>query len=71
MEQKTRIEIVLKIDHQKRESVDKALEQLYEQIGNQVKTIFKTITSDNGSEFAGIHEMLKKQPFFCTPLCTK
>src|SRR5699024_1207701 len=69
VERKTRFEIVLKIDQQKQKSVDQAMEHLYEQLGNQAETIFKTITSDNGSEFAGIYEMLKGKTdvFFSHP----
>jgi len=59
VERKTRFEILLKIDQQDQENVDQAMNQLYKQLGDQAKTIFKTITSDNGSEFAGIYEILK------------
>src|SRR5690625_4393185 len=58
VERKTRFEIMLKINQQDQESVDRAMNDLYNQLGDQVKNIFKTITSDNGSEFAGIYEML-------------
>src|SRR5690625_432590 len=69
VERKTRFEIVLKIEQQKQESVDQAMGHLYEQLGDQAETIFKTITSDNGSEFAGIYEMLKETTdvFFAHP----
>jgi len=58
VERKTRFEIMLKINQKSKEFVNKAMQQLYERIGNQAADLFKTITSDNGSEFAGIYEML-------------
>src|SRR5699024_11749526 len=60
VEWKTCFEILLKIDQQDQENVDQAMNQLYKQLGDQAETIFKTITSDNGSEFAGIYEMLRE-----------
>lgn len=39
--------------------VDQVMKQLYERIGEQATCLFKTITSDNGSEFAAIYEILK------------
>jgi len=69
VERKTRFEIVLKIDQQDQENVDQAINRLYEQLGDHARDIFKTITSDNGSEFAGIYEMLKDKTdvFFAHP----
>ncbi len=69
VERKTRFEIMLKIDQQDQPKVDLAMNNLYEQLGNQAEDIFKTITSDNGSEFAGIYEMLKgvTDVFFAHP----
>ena len=58
VERKTRFKIMLKIHQKSKEFVNKAMKQLYERIGNQAANLFKTITSDNGSEFAGIYEML-------------
>ncbi len=58
VERKTRFEIMLKIDQQDQPSVDLAMNDLYEQLGDHKKDVFKTITSDNGSEFAGIYEIL-------------
>ena len=54
VERKTRLEIMLKIDQQDQANVDQAMNHLYKQLGDQAENIFKTITSDNGSEFAGI-----------------
>jgi len=58
VERKTRFEIMLKIDQQDQLKVDQAMSTLYSQLGSQADDIFKTITSDNGSEFAGIYELL-------------
>src|SRR5690625_7990625 len=49
---------MLKIDQQDQLKVDQAMSTLYSQLGSQADDIFKTITSDNGSEFAGIYELL-------------
>lgn len=59
VERKTRFEIIIKIDEQNQPKVDQAMNQLYEQLGHHAEALFKTITSDNGSEFAGIYELLK------------
>ena len=60
---------MLKIDQQDQENVDRAMKHLYKRLGEQAKNIFKTITSDNGSEFAGIYEELKETTdvFFARP----
>jgi len=45
------------------------MNQFYQQLGDQAENIFETITSDNGSEFAGIYESLKgiTEIFFAHP----
>src|SRR5690625_4399849 len=58
VERKTRFEIMLKIDRQDQPNVDRAMSDFYKQLGEQANLYFKTITSDNGSEFSGIYEML-------------
>ncbi|MGM8214831.1 IS30 family transposase [Bacillaceae bacterium W0354] len=58
VERKTRFEIIFKIDQKSQDYVDQAMKQLCERIGNQASSLFKSITSDNGSEFAGIYEAL-------------
>ena len=44
-------------------------EYLYEQLGNQAEAIFKIITSGNGSDFAGIYQLLTgiTDVFFARP----
>ena len=59
MERKARFEIMFKIYQKSQQNyVDEAMKQLYERLGDRATSIFKTMTSDNGSEFAGIYEML-------------
>lgn len=69
VERKTRFEIIFKIDRKDEEHVNQVMNQLYSRLGAQTKNIFKTITSDNGSEFAGIYEALKDKTdiFFAHP----
>lgn len=56
----SRFEVILKIDGKDAESVDKAVTNLKERAGDQFEYIFKSITSDNGSEFSGLHEELSE-----------
>ena len=58
-ERQTRFEVVLKLDGKDAQSVDHAILALQERAGDQFHRLFKTITSDNGSEFSGLHEALK------------
>ncbi|OJF89610.1 IS30 family transposase [Alkalibacterium sp. 20] len=59
VERQTRFEIILKLKGKDKESVDQAISQLRHRAGDTFSTVFKTITSDNGSEFTGLHEALK------------
>jgi len=58
-ERKTRYEVIIKIDGKSSEPVNQALSTLQAAAGKNFPKLFKTITSDNGSEFAGISELLK------------
>lgn len=58
VERKTRFEIMFNIKQKSTDFVNEAMKLLYERIGDQATSLFKTITSDNGSEFAGIYELL-------------
>ncbi|WP_225743711.1 IS30 family transposase [Marinilactibacillus sp. Marseille-P9653] len=60
VERQTRFEIILKLRGKDKESVDQAIQQLRLKAGDTFSKVFKTITSDNGSEFAGLHEALKE-----------
>jgi len=58
VERKTRYEITSKINQQDQLMLDRAMNDLCEQLGDHPENIIKTITSDNGSEFAGIYQLL-------------
>ena len=58
-ERQTRFEVLLKIDGKDAQSVTEAIESLVERAGDHMASLFKTITSDNGSEFSALHETLK------------
>lgn len=58
-ERKTRYEVIIKIDGKASNSVNQALSTLREAAGANFELLFKTITSDNGTEFSGITELLK------------
>lgn len=51
-ERLTRKEIIFKMENQKSANVIKCLDILEKKFGSSFKTVFKTITVDNGSEFA-------------------
>ncbi len=56
-ERKTRNEIIFKLKDQKAESVVDALDRLERKWGNMFKVIFRSITVDNGVEFADFEGM--------------
>ncbi|OYQ67487.1 IS30 family transposase, partial [Aerococcus sp. 1KP-2016] len=58
-ERQTRFEVILKLNGKDTESVDQAVQQLRERAGATFDQLFKTVTSDNGSEFSGLHDALK------------
>ena len=58
VERQTRFEVIVKLDGKDQESVDQAVNQLKERAKDSFRTLFKTITSDNGSEFAGLNDAL-------------
>lgn len=59
VERQTRFEVLVKISGKNTQSVDQAIVALRERCGDHFETLFKTITSDNGSEFASLHNVLK------------
>lgn len=59
VERKSRYEIIIKIDGKKSECVEKAILQLVDDAGDNFSKIFKSITSDNGSEFSGLSDLLE------------
>jgi transposase, IS30 family len=54
-ERKTRQHLIMFLKSKSSYSVDKAIEKLKNQFGVYVKKIFKTITADNGTEFANLN----------------
>ena len=77
-ERLTRKEIIFKMENQRTESVVKCLNSLERKFGKQFKKIFKTITVDNGSEFADFINMEKSiysnakrtSIYYCHPYCS-
>ncbi|GKV70431.1 hypothetical protein NCCP2716_29290 [Sporosarcina sp. NCCP-2716] len=69
VERKTRNYYAILIDDQDHDSVDYALTQLREDFGDLFPEVFKTITSDNGSEFSGLTKGLHgiTDVYFCHP----
>lgn len=55
-ERQTRFEVLLKIDGKDARPVTAAVESLAERAGEHMPSLFKTITSDNGSEFSELYE---------------
>ena len=59
-ERKYRNSIWLKVKDHSAEAVNEALDQLLEIFGDKYREVFKTITSDNGSEFADLSRLEDK-----------
>ena len=59
-ERKHRNSIWLKVKNHSAEAVDEALDELLETFGDKYREVFKTITSDNGSEFANLSRLEDK-----------
>lgn len=58
-ERKTRFEVILKIDGKDATAVNGALSKLKKISGPYFEKLFKSITSDNGKEFSGLHALLQ------------
>ena len=77
-ERLTRKEIIFKMDNQKADSVIRCLNSLEKRYGKNFKKLFKTITVDNGSEFAdyvGMERSIygkgkRTQVYYCHPYCS-
>ncbi len=59
VERKTRNYYAILLDDQDHDSVDYAMNQLQQDFGELFPQVFKTITSDNGSEFSNLEASLK------------
>lgn len=79
-ERMTRREIIMRMRNQKAENVIRCLNILERKYGKLFKTIFKTITVDNGSEFSSYKEMCRSiygrgkrnrtTIYYCHPYCS-
>lgn len=78
-ERLTRKELIFKIENQKANSVIKVLNKIEYKLGKHFKTIFKSITVDNGVEFSNYDGMQKSIfnkytkrtiVYFCHPYCS-
>lgn len=59
VEPKSCYEVTLRFQNTTAQAVDEAIESLRQRAGDSFQQLFKTITSDNGSEFAGLHTVLQ------------
>jgi|SRR5690625_908313 len=69
VERKTRLEVMIKIDGKDADSVSHAMRELADKAGTDMASMFKSITSDNGSEFSTLENDLKSTTsvYFCHP----
>jgi len=69
VERMTRESIWIKVKNHTAEAIDEALKNLLSQFGERYPQIFKSITGDNGSEFAGLSALEGKgvQVYFTHP----
>ncbi|EGD49853.1 Integrase catalytic region, partial [Thermoanaerobacter ethanolicus JW 200] len=58
IERKTRHEIIFLLDAKDNKSVKDALSKLKDMFGDNLNKVFKTITSDNGTEFSDLESAL-------------
>ena len=58
VERKTRYEIILKAERKTAEAMTRAIDELKSHMAGHFKSIFKTVTSDNGTEFSNLTESL-------------
>ena len=69
-ERMTRFEIVIKLNHKSSSEVIRAVKSIKEHLNVYSSEIFKSITTDNGSEFSRyeeIEEILGTMIYFCHP----
>jgi len=67
----TRLELILKIKQQSKDSVDKVIKVLRERLDKNFNRIFQMITADNGSVFTGLYGNLIRHGrcLLCPSLC--
>lgn len=64
VERQTRFEIIFKLNKKDKKSIDQAINSLQERVGESFSIVFKTVNSDNGSDFDGRHETFQNTLFF-------
>ena len=72
-ERKTRFEMIFKIKSKKSEDVVNKFNQIKDFMKENFNKVFKSLTTDNGSEFAdflGIIKDTKTNIYFCHPYCS-
>ena len=72
-ERKTRFESIFKLQYKTSEEVVKKFNQIKDFMKSNYNKIFKSITTDNGSEFWGFLNIIKDtktQIYFCHPYCS-
>ena len=72
-ERKTRFEIIFKLQYKNSEEVVKKINQIKTFMNKHYDKIFKSFTTDNGTEFAdflGIIKDSKTRIYFCHPYCS-
>ena len=57
VERKLRMSLWIKVKNHTAEAIDEALAEMIPQFGDKYKEIFKSITGDNGSEFANLSKL--------------
>ena len=57
VERKLRMSLWLKVENHTAEAIDNALAELIPQFGDKYREVFKSITGDNGSEFANLSKL--------------
>ena len=57
IERKLRMSLWIKVKNHTAEAIDEALAEMIPQFGDKYKEIFKSITGDNGSEFANLSKL--------------
>lgn len=72
-ERKTRFEIIFKLQFKTSEEVVNKFNQIKEFMKQNYNKIFKSLTTDNGSEFSGFLDIIKDTKtkiYFCHPYCS-
>ena len=69
-ERKTRFELIFKLDSKTSDNVTKVFMNLKDTLGSNFNKVFKSFTSDNGTEFSNYKEIIKyinSMIYFCHP----